>query len=83
MDVVSYIVRELDAEGKIYCKCYPDGREPLPDGELDRDDSEYEIEITDNSIIVSCAACGAKREIPADSMLTAHAFLNSDYLKLE
>ena len=83
MDVVSYIVRELDAEGKIFCKCYPSGREPLPDGELDREDSEYEIEITDNSIVVSCAICKAKRKIPADSMLTAHAFLNSDYLKLD
>lgn len=83
MDVVAYIVKELDAEGKIYCKCYPDGREPLPDGELDREDSNYQIEITDNSIIVSCADCGAKREIAADSLLTAHAFLNSDYLKLE
>lgn len=83
MDVVSYIVGELDAEGKIYCKCYPEGREPLPDGELDRPDSEYEIEITDGSIIVSCKCCGAKREIPADSMLTAHAFLNSDFLSLE
>ena len=83
MDVVAYIVRELDAEGKIYCRCFPDGREPLPDGELDREDSEYEIEITENSIIVSCKKCGCNREIPADSMLTAHAFLNSDYLSLE
>ena len=83
MDVVSYIIRELDAEGKIYCKCFPEGREPLPDGEMDREDSDYEIEITDSSIVVSCKKCGAKREIPADSMLTAHAFLNSDYLSLE
>ena len=83
MDVVSYIIRELDAEGKIYCKCFPEGREPLPDGEIDREDSDYEIEITDSSIVVSCKKCGAKREIPADSMLTAHAFLNSDYLSLE
>jgi len=83
MDVVSYIVRELDAEGKIFCHCYPEGREPLPDGELERTDSEYDIEITDNAISVKCAKCGACRDIPTDSMLTAHAFLNSDYLKLE
>ncbi len=83
MDVVSYIVRELDAEGKIFCRCYPDGREPLPDGVLDREDSEYEIEITEDSIIVKCAKCGASREIPADSLLTAHAFLNSDQLILD
>ena len=83
LDVISYIVGELDAEGKIYCKCYPEGREPLSDGELDRPDSEYEIAVTDEGIEVSCAKCGAKKVIPTDSMLTAHAFLNSDFLKLE
>jgi hypothetical protein len=83
LEVVSYVVGELDAEGKIYCKCYPEGREPLPDGVCDREDSDFEIEMTENGIMVRCAVCGAKREILTDSMLTAHAFLNSDYLKLE
>lgn len=83
LDVISYIVGDLDAEGKIFCKCYPEGREPLCDGELDRPDSEYEIAVTDEGVEVSCAKCGAKKIIPTDSMLTAHAFLNSDFLKLE
>ena len=83
LDVVSYIIGDLDAEGKIYCRCYPEGREPLPDGVLDREDSEYQIEIGEESIIVRCKKCGAKKSVAADSMLTAHAFLNSDYLKLE
>ena len=83
LDVVSYVIRDLDAEGKIFCKCYPDGREPLPDGETERVDSEYEIEMVDEGIEVSCAKCGARAHIPTDSMLTAHAFLNSDFLKLE
>ncbi len=83
LDVISYIVGDLDAEGKIFCKCYPEGREPLPDGELDRDDSDYEIEVSDEGVCVKCAKCGAKKMIPTDSMLSAHAFLNSDYLRLE
>lgn len=83
LDIVSYVVGDLDAEGKIYCKCYPEGREPLPDGQLDREDSEYDVAVTDDGIEVSCAKCGAKKVIPTDSMLTAHAFLNSDFLKLE
>lgn len=83
LDIVSYIVRELDAEGKIYCKCCPGGREPLPDEVYDREESEYDIEMTDGGITVRCSKCGASREIPTDSMLTAHAFLNCDYLKLE
>ena len=83
LDIVSYVVGDLDAEGKIFCKCYPDGREPLEDGQLDREDSEYEVSVSEDGIEVSCAKCGAKKIIPTDSMLTAHAFLNSDFLKLE
>ena len=73
LDVITYIVSDLDAEG----------REPLPDGELDREDSEYEVEVSDEGVSICCAKCGAKKLIPTDSMLTAHAFLNSDYLKLD
>lgn len=83
LDVIAYVIKDLDAEGKIFCKCYPEGREPLPEDVLEREDSEYEIEMMEDGICVSCAKCGAKRTIPTDSMLTAHAFLNSDYLKLE
>ena len=83
LDVITYVVRDLDAEGKIYCNCYPEGREPLPDGEMDREDSDFEIEVGEEGIKVCCAKCGASRTIPTDSMLTAHAFLNSDFLKLE
>jgi hypothetical protein len=83
LDVVAYIVGDLDAEGKIYCSCYPEGREPLPDGECDRQDSSYEIEMKEDSMIVRCTVCNCKKDIPTDSMLTAHAFLNCDYLKLE
>ncbi len=83
LDIISYVVGDLDAEGKIYCKCYPEGREPLPDGVMERDDSDYEIEVSDEGVTVCCAKCGAKSLIPTDSMLGAHAFLNSDYLRLE
>ena len=83
LDIVSYVVGDLDAEGKIYCKCFPNGREPLPEDKLVREDSEYDVTVTDDGIEVSCAKCGAKKVIPTDSMLTAHAFLNSDFLKLE
>ncbi len=83
MDVIAYIVRDLDAEGKIFCRCYPEGREPLPDDVLEREDSSYDVEVTEEGIEVSCTKCGAKKVIPTDSMLTAHAFLNADFLELE
>ena len=83
LDILTYVVGDLDAEGKIYCNCYPEGREPLPDGQLVREDSEYNVTVTDDGVEVSCAKCGAKKVIPTDSMLTAHAFLNCDFLKLD
>lgn len=83
LDVITYIVGDLDAEGKIYCHCYPDGREPIPEDQPYREDSDYEVEVTEKGVEICCAKCGAKKIIPTDSMLTAHAFLNSDFLKLE
>lgn len=83
LDVITYIVGDLDAEGKIFCKCYPEGREPLPEDVFEREDSDYEVSVTEDGVEVCCAQCGAKKIIPTDSMLTAHAFLHSDYLKLE
>lgn len=69
-DIVMFVIHDLEAEGKISCHC--------PDGE-----GEYEAEILDDAIRVSCKKCGASRDIPADSRLGAHAFLNADSLKLE
>ena len=62
----------LDAEGKIYCKC-----DPSDNGR------EYDADILDDGVRVSCRKCGASRLIPTDSRLGAHAFLNADSLTLE
>ena len=72
LDVVMFVIHELDAEGKIYCNC------PHTD-----DEREYDVQITEDGILVSCQACGASRLIPTDSCLSAHAFLNADALYLE
>ena len=71
-DIVMFVIHDLDAEGKIYCKCAPEdnGR-------------EYDAEILPDGIRVSCRKCGASRIIPTDSRLGAHAFLNADSLTLE
>ena len=72
LDIVMFVIHDLDAEGKIYCKCAPEdnGR-------------EYDAEITDEGVRVSCKKCAATRLIPTDSRLSAHAFLNADALHLE
>ncbi|MBE6548374.1 MAG: hypothetical protein E7667_05825 [Ruminococcaceae bacterium] len=82
VDIVTFVVRDLDAEGKIFCTCHPNGREPLPDGVEQREDCTYDVEFTNDGIKVTCTECGDSALIPTDSLLTAHAFLNSEKLVL-
>ena len=70
-EVVTYAIKELDEEGKIYCRCE------------DRSEAEYDAEIGRDGITVSCRKCGASRLIPTDSLISADAFLNADSLELE
>lgn len=72
LDVVMFVIHELDAEGKIYCRC-----------EETDDEREYEVQVTEDGIEVSCKKCGARRTVPTDSHLSAHAFLTADALHLE
>lgn len=71
LDIVMFVIKDLDEEGKIFCKC--------KDGE----EKNFDVEVTDDGVKVSCTKCGASRLIPTDSTLAAHAFLNSDSLYLE
>ena len=70
-DIIMFVINDLDAEGKIYCKC---------DGEGEGD---FEVEVLPDGIKVSCKKCGASRVIPTDGLLAANAFLNADSLYLE
>ncbi len=74
-EIVMFVIRDLDAEGKIHCKCAPRAN---GDG-----DGSYDVEVRDDGILVRCSKCGASRLIPTDSGLSAHAFLNADALYLE
>lgn len=87
-EIVMYVIRDLDDEGKIYCRCHPrrddaagcgtDVRDEGTDGE----ESGYDAEITSEGIRVTCRRCGASTVIPTNSMVSAHEFLNTDYLEL-
>ena len=70
-DIIMFVINDLDAEGKIYCKCEGD------------EEGDFEVEILDDAIKVSCKRCGASRVIPTDGLLAANAFLNADCLYLE
>lgn len=87
-EIVMFVIHDLEAENKIYCKCNPapadgdthhchsceDGEEP---------ERVYDVEIVEDGIKVSCPECGCSRVIPTDGLLSAHAFLNCDALYLE
>ena len=151
LEIVLFVIRDLDAEGKIYCRCRPapgsenaaegesaaeggaeggentdnahaegenareggaeggentdnahaegeNAREGGAEGGAEGENGEaspenggadnhaegnYDVEITEDGIFVRCTRCGASRLIPTDSLLAAHAFLNTDALYLE
>lgn len=71
LEIVSYMIKELDEEGKIYCRC-PDDTE-----------GDYELEMTAEGLKVSCRRCGASKTVPTNSLIQANEFLNADSLTLE
>lgn len=71
LEIVTYVLRELDEEGKIHCRC--------PEGE----EGDYEVEILEDSIRVTCKKCGAAKSLPSDSVIAANDFLYTDSLELE
>ena len=86
LDIILFVIDDLDAEGKIYCRCHADPAEgQISDadyGEWNEEESRYEAEITEEGIKLTCRVCGASTVIPTDSMLSAHAFLNADSVHL-
>lgn len=70
LDIVNFVIRDLDESGQISCKC-------------DEDEGYYYVDVTDEGILVKCENCGAKALIPVTSTITANAFLNCDHLELE
>ena len=72
LDIIMFVIHDLDAEGKIYCKC-----------DANDNGRQYDAEVLDEGVLVTCRKCGASRLIPTDSGLGAHAFLNADELHLE
>ena len=75
LDIIMFVINDLDAEGKIYCRCEREGD--------DATEGEYEVEMLPEGIKVSCKKCGAKKIIPSNSLINAHDFLNCDSLYLE
>ena len=71
---VIFVLSELEAEGKIFCKC--EHSEQV-------DEEKYGFEIQSDGILVKCRDCGAERMIHTNNSLNTHAFLDADSLYLE
>lgn len=71
LEIVLFVIRDLDEEGKIRCRC------------AEGEEHEYDAEVLADGVRVTCKKCGAAKLIPAGSLLEAHDFLNCDSLTLE
>ena len=71
---VIFVLSELEAENKIFCRCEHSG---------EIDEEKYGFEVRSNGVLVRCRDCGAERVIPTDNSLNTHAFLDADALYLE
>ena len=71
MEIITYVIKELDEEGKIECKC--------------KDDTErtFDVEMTDEGLLISCPICGASKLILTSSVIEAYDFIHADKLILE
>ena len=67
LDVIRFLVRELEADGQIDCPCH---------------DGEYEIELTPRGVRVYCLHCNGEYTFPVSSVESAQAFLDCDKLLL-
>ncbi len=70
MDIVMYVIHELQAEGEISCRC-------------EAGQGELTAEILDECVRISCGKCGARKDIPTDSIVSANAFLHCTHIDLE
>ena len=71
---VVFVLSELEAENKIFCKCEHSG---------EIDEEKYGFEAKREGVLVKCRDCGAERLIPTDNSLNTHAFLDADALYLQ
>ncbi len=69
MDIVMYVIHDLQAEGEITCNC-PDRH------------GDYLVEILDECVRITCKNCRATKEIPTDSLAEANAFLHCTHIDL-
>ena len=71
LEIITYIVKELDAEGRINCLCESD------------EEGDYELEFLPDAVRISCKRCGASAILPTNSLIDAYEILGADSLELK
>ena len=71
LEIITYIVKELDAEGRINCLCESD------------EEGDYELEFLPDAVRISCKRCGASATLPTNSLIDAYEILGADSLELK
>ncbi len=77
MDIILFVIKDLDEEGKIFCKCHTEEQTDV------KHEGNYEVEMLHDGIKIRCKDCDSERIIPANSLINAHEFLNTDKIILE
>ena len=71
-DMVLFVVKELEADNKIVCRCTEHG-----------ESGEYDVVCDRDRIYVGCRRCGARHIIHCNGSMATQAFLDIDTLVLE
>jgi len=67
-DTLNFVVRDLEAEGKISCPCK---------------NGNYDLRFTDDGMQVYCKNCGSSYDFYAKSVSVAEEYLTLDEIKLK
>jgi hypothetical protein len=70
VDIVIFVIRDLESEGKIKCRC------------LRRENIRYNVDVGESFIEVSCPQCEAFARFPTDSLIGATSFLQTESIEL-
>ncbi len=69
-DIVRFMLKELEEDNLIYCRC---NEYQIP---------QYDFKIIGSTARVYCKTCGSRKDFPMGSSLCADAFLNLDEINL-
>ena len=67
LEIIRFLVRDLEDEGKIDCPCH---------------NGEYELDLTEEGVLIVCRNCGGRYLCPVGSVEAAQDFLSCDRICL-